>query len=216
MFIYLDESGDLGFDFTKKKTTKNFVITLLLCHTEEARNDFKKAVSRTLKNKLNNKKRKRRVNELKGTNTTLEIKKYFYRNIKNAEWDIYVLSLNKYRVERRLQGKDSKKKLYNFLARFLLEHLPLAEVSRNVELIVDRCKNKKEIRDFNQYLANCLKALLPLNTDFNISHLTSEESMQLQAVDLFSWGIFRKYEFNDKVWYDVYRRKVVFETEYLR
>jgi hypothetical protein len=23
MFIYLDESGDLGFDFTKQKTTKN-------------------------------------------------------------------------------------------------------------------------------------------------------------------------------------------------
>lgn len=39
--------------------------------------------------------------------------------------------------------------------------------------------------------------LLPLNTALNISHLTSEESAELQAVDLFSWGIFRKYENND-------------------
>ena len=27
--IFLDESGDLGFDFTKKRTTKYFVVTLL-------------------------------------------------------------------------------------------------------------------------------------------------------------------------------------------
>jgi len=26
MFIYLDESGDLGFDFTKPKTSKTFTI----------------------------------------------------------------------------------------------------------------------------------------------------------------------------------------------
>ena len=27
MFIYLDESGDLGFDFQKRKTTQKFIIT---------------------------------------------------------------------------------------------------------------------------------------------------------------------------------------------
>ena len=74
--------------------------------------------------------------------------------------------------------------------------LNLSKVQRNVELIVDRCKNKEEVRDFNQYLVNQLEALLPLNIDLNISHLTSQESTGLQAVDLFSWGIFRKYENN--------------------
>jgi len=72
------------------------------------------------------------------------------------------------------------------------------------------------VRDFNQYLVNQLEALLPLNTDLNISHLTSQESTGLQAVDLFSWGIFRKYENNDAEWYNVYQHKVRFETEYLR
>jgi hypothetical protein len=98
----------------------------------------------------------------------------------------------------------------------LLEKLPLNDVSRNVELVVDRCKNKKEVKDFNQYLINQLESLLPLNTALNISHLTSEESAELQVVDLFSWGIFRKYENNDVGWYDIYRSKIMFETEYLR
>jgi len=41
---------------------------------------------------------------------------------------------------------------------------------------VDRSKNKKEIKDFNQYLFNQMEALLPLNTTFYVSHLRSQES----------------------------------------
>ncbi len=49
MFIYLDESGDLGFDFEKRKTTKKFVITLLVCNSDAARKELDKAVRCTLK-----------------------------------------------------------------------------------------------------------------------------------------------------------------------
>lgn len=217
MFIYLDESGDLGFDFTKKKTTKKFVITLLICYSDSARREFTKTVNRTLKNKLNRKKKgSRRIMELKGTGTSIEVKKYFFKHIRNEDWSIVALALNKSRVETHLRTRSGKKKLYNFLSRFLLEKLPLQKASRNVDLVVDRCKNKEEVRDFNQYLINQFEALLPLNTDLNISHLTSHESAGLQAVDLFCWGIFRKYENNDYEWYDIYKNKVGFETEYLR
>lgn len=216
MFIFLDESGDLGFDFKKRKTTKKFVITLLVCESDETRHEFTKAIRRTLKNKLNRKKNNsRQVTELKGTGTTIDIKKYFFRNIKSDKWAIYSLVLNKVRVESHLQTKTGKKKLYNFLSRVLLEKLNLYDAKRNVELVVDRCKNKEEVRDFNLYLINQLEALLPLNTNLNISHLTSQESAGLQAVDLFSWGIFRKYEGNDYAWYTIYQHKIRFETEYL-
>ena len=217
MFIYLDESGDLGFNFKRKKTTKKFIITLLVCNSDTEQKEFSKAVRRTLKNKLNRKKKNsRRIEELKGIDTTLEIKRYFFKNIKNNNWSIYTLVLNKARVEPHLQTKIGKKKLYNFLSRFLIEKLDLSQARRNVDLVVDRCKNKEEVRDFNQYLINQLEALLPLHTDLNISHLTSQESAGLQAVDLFSWGIFRKCENDDTEWYNVYRHKVKFETEYLR
>jgi len=76
VIIFLDESGDLGFDFRKRKTTKKFVITLLVCNSDAARKEFTKAVMRTLKNKLNQKKKNsRQITELKGINTTLEIKR---------------------------------------------------------------------------------------------------------------------------------------------
>lgn len=215
MFIFLDESGDLGFDFKKRKTTKKFVITLMVCYSNGAREELRKAVKRTLKNKLKrNQKRKRSTRELKGTNTTLEVKKYFYRNIKNDDWTVYTLALDKLRVTHHLRTKVGKKKLYNFLARLLLERLELSVVGQNVELVIDRSKNKDEIRDFNEYVLNQLEGLLPLNTDLYISHLSSRESAELQATDVFSWGIFRKYEKDDTAWYDIFRERISYETEY--
>ena len=83
-------------------------------------------------------------------------------------------------------------------------------------MVVDRSKNKEETRDFNQYLFNQVEALLPLNTAFDISHLASAESAELQAADLFCWGIFRKYELDDEDWYDMFKDKIKYETEYLR
>lgn len=217
MFIYLVESGDLGFDFSKKKTTRKFVITILVCHTEEARKDIRNAVRRTLKNKLNSKKSKSRiVSELKGTRTRQPVKEYFFKAIKNTEWGIYTLALNKSRVEPHLRTLVGKKKLYNFLSRFILQKLPLGRTPSNVDLTVDRCKNTQEIWDFNQYLINHLEAILPLTTSLNISHQTSQETPELQAVDLFCWGIFRKYEFRDQGWYRIFREKIRYETEYLR
>jgi hypothetical protein len=216
MFIYLDESGDLGFDFSKQKTTKKFVITLLVCKSELSLKDFRKAIKRTIKNKLNKKKPKKQIQaELKGTKTDFKVKEYFFKQLKRADWDIYTIILNKERVFPNLQTKAGKKKLYNFLAHFIIEKLPLRTTFTNVRLIVDKSKNREEIRDFNLYMENQLQGLLPLNTGFNVDHLASENSAGLQAADLFCWGIFKKYEFGECKWYNVYSSKIRYETEYL-
>ena len=215
MYIYLDESGDLGFDFTKTKTTKKFVITLLVCDDQNANKKIQKATKRTLR-KLNRSKRKSRwIEELKGTGTTFAIKKYFFRQLRFDGWHIYTLILNKERVWPELRAKKAKPRLYNYLARQLIDKLPIRTTFTNVRLVVDRSKNIREIQDFNQYVRNQIEALLPLNTNFAIEHLISKESAGLQAVDMFCWGIFRKYEFGDCNWYRIYSSRIRYETEYL-
>lgn len=216
MFIYLDESGDLGFDYENKKPYQKFVITLLVCGSKKAADSFKTAVRRTLKNKLNHKKNnKRQIYELHATNLILPIKEYFYRQVKRQDWSIYTVILNKSRVYDHLTTKPGRKKLYNFLANFLLKQIDLSMANPAVTLVVDKCKNKAEIEDFNQYLANQLEARLPLNIPLHISHEDSTASSGLQAVDLFCWGVYRKYEHSDIEWYQHYGNKIVFETEYL-
>ncbi len=115
LVIYLDESGDLGFDFEHKRPSRKFVITLLVCDSSGVTREFRTAVRRTLKNKLNKgKKGSRIVHELKGTNTNLAIKRYFYRHAPKSGWSIYTVVVNKERVYEGLQTKHGKKKLYNF------------------------------------------------------------------------------------------------------
>lgn len=216
MFIYLDESGDLGFDFTKRNTTRKFVVTFLVCYSRPARKAFEKAVRRTLKNKLNRGKKKTRiVTELKGTKTTLQVKQYFFRHVDNNDWGIYTLALNKRRVNTDLRTKPGKEKLYNYLSNFLLQKLPLTNITGSVELAADKRKNKAEIRDFNQYLSRQLRDFLPQRANLLIRHLSSAEAAGLQAADLFCWGVFRKYEHGDISWYDIFKDKIKFETEYL-
>ena len=83
MLIYLDESGDLGFDLAKTKTTRKFTVTALVCFSQVAERDLTKAVRRTLKKKVNRSKNKSRwVEELKGTGTSLQVKQYFLRQVR--------------------------------------------------------------------------------------------------------------------------------------
>lgn len=215
MFIFLDESGDLGFDFTKQKTTKYFVITVLALDNISVQDEFRKAVRRTLKNKLNRKKNKKRiVHELKGTNTALSIKEYFYRQLPPDGWHIYSLTLNKARTKPHLQTKTGRKKLYNFLSRVLLEKVVFPQNARVVNLAIDRSKSKEEIWDFNRYLINHLEALLPLETQLNITHENSNDNPCLQAVDLFCWGIARK-NISDVAWYSFFGHRIQYQTTYL-
>ena len=46
-------------------------------------------------------------------------------------------------------------------------------------------------------------------------YLYLDESGDLQAADMFAWGIFRKYEAGDLEWYDVFKEKVSYEKLYL-
>jgi hypothetical protein len=138
--------------------------------------------------------------------------------VRNDDWKIYSIILNKERVNKNLRTSHGKRKLYNFLSRVLIEELAplLKETREKVELVVDRSKNKEEIKDFNHYLTNQLQAMLPLNVPLNIYHLNSFQTCELQAVDLFSWGIFRKFEFHDLEWYNCFSHKIDCEMEYLK
>lgn len=212
MYIYLDESGDLGFDFSKRGTSRYFVITLLVCHHQAAQKSIVQAIRRTVKNKINvRKKRIGKPCELKGTNTTLAQKDYFYRHIKSSDWALYAMVLNKRRLVR--EG-ISHSKIYNFLSRHIIEKLPLSDVTVNVRLVVDKSKNVADVFEFNHYIRSYVEGALPLRTGFTVEHLDSCEDACLQAVDLFCWGIARKYKNNDTEWYDEFKGKIEFEDMY--
>lgn len=216
MFIYLDESGDLGFDWSKPRTSAYFVITLLVCESKEVTEQFKSAVKKTLKNKILRKKGGKTEKELKGSKSNFSAKKYFHKLLPKDGWSLYSVCLNKKGVKDHLKSKQGKMRLYNFLSNFLLEKVSFPENLSSLNFVIDRCKNMDEIDEFNQYVENHLESVLPPNALLQIDHATSHENTGLQAVDLFCWGIARKNTHGSDEWYDLFRRKIAFETVYLQ
>lgn len=209
LYLYLDESGDLGFDFFSKKPSRYFTITVMMVQGVENNRRIAKSVKKTINRKLYRQKR----DELKGSKDSLEIKKYFYRQVQSIPIAIYSLTLNKKRVYENLTQK--KERVYNFIARKVLDIIPFDNASARIELVIDRSKGKYEIREFNEYLVRQLSGKIDPKIPLDIEHHVSHEYLQLQAVDLFSWGIFRKHEKNDREWFDVFKDKVRYDNVYL-
>ena len=213
--LYLDESGDLGFDFVNKKPSKHFIVTIVAVSSEEQNRQIIKAVKKTLKRKLNRKKNKKRsVEELKATGTTFEVKQYFYHQMSPIKFGIYSIILNKRRIYEQLSKQ--KERIYNYIARKVLDAIPFEKAQQTrIKLIVDKSKAMPEIKEFDTYIRRQLEARIDPHTPLDIYHRNSKEIAGLQAADLFSWGIFQKYEKKKEDWYALYKEKILFENLYL-
>lgn len=208
-FLYLDESGDLGFDFFGKRPSNFFTVTILALRGESNNRALIKAAKKTLRRKLP----KRPFVELKGSHTSIDVKRYFYGLVQSVPFGIYALTLNKRRVYENLaQRKD---RVYNFIARNVLDQVPLERASPRVMLVIDKSKSRREIGEFNDYIVRQLKGRIDPKVPLDIYHHRSQENLGLQATDLFSWGIFRKYERSDLEWFTVFEEKIRYEDRYL-
>ena len=207
-YLYLDESGDLGFDFFAKKPSKFFTVTVLTVNGIENNKRLMSAVKRTIKRKLPHKQA-----EMKGAKDSIKVKEYFYSQVSTIPFDIYSVTLNKRRVYDSLAKQ--KDRVYNFIARNVLDKIPVENATTRIEVIVDKSKSKTEIREFNEYLIRHIKGRIDPRIPLDIYHWTSHENMGIQAVDTFSWGIFRKYEKKDYKWFNIFKGKVRYDTIYL-
>jgi hypothetical protein len=213
-FLYLDESGDLGFNPDKPGRSRHFTICILAISTTTRNRTVASAVKKTLKRKLNPKgKHRRMVKELKANATSFEVKEYFFRQLSGVRFGLYALTLNKDRLYPELQKQ--KDRIYNYLARLILDQLPLENASDAVNLVLDQRKNRRERQEFNDYIKRELASRLPPGVRLRITHEDSVNNHCLQAVDLFCWGIFRKYEREDNLWFDLFQGKVRYHTLYL-
>lgn len=207
LFLYLDESGDLGFDFVNKRPSSFFVVCIL----EIEGQDKNKILSKSVKLVLRRKSYKNKpLKELKGSLTPLNIKKYFYDRIKNLKFSLYAVILDKKKSYQSLW--EDKERIYSHISYLLLEKIKMGNKPFRIQLIIDRSKSKENIRAFDRFILLQLKGRLNPAAPLSISHLDSQVNYCLQAVDLFCWGLFRKYEKNDIAWYNIFKDKVKYEN----
>lgn len=208
LYLYLDESGDLGFDFFSKKPSKYFTVTVVTIRGTENNRQLINAVKKTIKRKLPDGEA-----EMKGAKDSIAVKEYFHKQTAGIPFNIYAVTLNKQRVYDSLAKQ--KDRVYNFIARTALEKIPVEDAATRIQVIIDRSKNKREIREFNEYIIRHIKGRIDPMVPLDIYHWLSHENLGLQAADSFSWGIFRKYEKKDYEWFNVFKGNVRYDTVYL-
>jgi len=213
-YLYLDESGDLGHHIQSPGASRHFVIAVLEVIGDTNRKMIEKAMARTLNNKLRKKhsQKKNPIVEIKATTTDLTAKQYFYRHVAAIPFTISAVILKKDRFVNHLEL--NKNRVYRFITNLVLKELPIGQATTRVTLTLDRSMRSSTIQEFNARVIEQLESLIPPHVLLTINHSFSHEDKLLQAIDLFAWGIFRKYEIGDTQWYDVFKEKIVFERVY--
>lgn len=196
-YIYIDESGCLGFDFSKQGTSKYFTICLVVFKSKHQRDMAEYAIKKTLKRKLNHKKSKRQVDEIKGASTTVSVKKYLLKQIElqSGVFEVYGITFNKTNVRPDLQF--NKDRLYNYIVRILLDQLNLNALGRQINVVLDKCKTQKQIKHCNNYLLSQLQGRLELDVQVNIEHRESHLDHPLQIADIAANALQRKTEYGN-------------------
>ncbi len=204
-YIFLDESGDLGFDFEKKKTSKIFVITFLFVKNKDS-------VERIIKKVFKGFTRLERMFHSGCLHCHKEAPKVRNKvlNLLN-EKDVSIMSiyLNKKKVYTKFH--DEKHVLYNYVTNILIDRIctkKLIPTDEKINLVASRRETNKFLnQNFKDYLENEVNKSHKL--PFEISIKAPHEEKSLQVVDFASWAIFRKMEHNDEDYYNLIKQKIV-------
>lgn len=206
-YIFLDESGDLGFDKTKKRSSKYFVITFLFSNEKRPIEKVVKITHSNLK-----KQHKQRSGTLHCYHEKPITRHRMLSKLAEKDLKIMTVYLNKEKVYTRLHKE--KDVLYNFVTNILLDRIctkKLIPKNEKICLIASRKETNKFLNEnFKNYLIDQVKNNHKL--DIQVEIKTPHEEKALQAVDFLSWSIFRKYEYDDESYYDIFKAKIFEEN----
>jgi hypothetical protein len=206
-YIFLDESGDLGFNKAKQRTSKYFIITFLF--TEEKRPIEK--VVRTTHASLK-KQHKQKGGTLHCYHEKPATRTRMLNKLSQKDLKIMTVYLNKEKVYTKLHKE--KDVLYNFVTNILLDRIctkKLIPKNEKICLIASRKETNKFLNEnFKNYLTDQVRNNHKLDIEVEIK--TPHEEKSLQAVDFLSWSIFRKYEYDDESYYEIIKEKIYEEN----
>lgn len=199
-YIFMDESGDLGFNFNKEKTSQNFIIATLITKNKRP---TEKIISKIF-NSLSLRVRKSHSGVLHCNKEKphTRIKLLTLLN-KNADNSVVTICINKRKIPLKLQ--KNKLFLYSYITKILLDRIftaKLLPINEPINFIASRREtNHVSNSYFTNYITN--KILDKHRLKINVSLKRPCDEKSLQAVDFISWSSFRNYEFGEDNYYNL-------------
>ena len=198
LYVYLDESGDLGFG---QGGTKYFTIAFVIVEAPILFRRCVKAVK--IKHHIP------REVELKGNTTREVVKKDLLSRFLKLDMEVHAITVKKENVEPKLR-KDTNI-LYNYMVGLsLVERILREPAGAKVVINVDRrIISITSGFNFNQYLSYKIwYERERRDIDLEIHHLDSHQAYAIQGIDVICNSIFRKYNSNNYALFNIIRGKV--------
>jgi hypothetical protein len=204
-YIFLDESGDLGFDFSKSKTSQFFVIACVFIEN-------KRPVEKVVKKIFSGFSKK----EIKNHHGILHFykerpvtRKRVLKMLDDKDIKILFIYLNKKKVYTKLQNE--KHILYNYVTNILLDRIytnNIISIDRSIKLVASQRETNRFLNDnFCQYLES--QAINNHKASIKVIIKTPKQEKCLQVADAVSWSLFREVEHNDDSYIKIIENKII-------
>lgn len=191
-YSFIDESGDLGL-----KGSRYFIISAVSTdNPDKLRRIIKRVRQRKLKKQL------REVNEIKGNNSTPEIRKYVLSQLTKQDCELFAIAIDKNKIINK--HYETQPELYHFLCRLLLDRLPIGNDGTYYIIIDQKDTNKLIKRNFEHYVLMKFKG-----RKIKFSQLQSFADNGLLVVDFVAWAVNRKWNANDDSYFNIIYEKIV-------
>jgi Protein of unknown function (DUF3800) len=206
--IFLDESGDLGFDLTKSRTSQFFVVTCLPVRDKRL---IEKAFRRVMRG-FSPSERLRHNGTLQATKETDRTRLKLLNELVHRDVSVVAIYLNKRRVHTHLP--EEQHVLYNYVANILLDRIydkDLLSHDDPIQLIASRRESNKLLTEnFRDYLNGQVGGRPQLKIEVAVRPPQQEKG--LQAVDMVSWALFRNRENGDDSYCNVIKPVIIDES----
>jgi len=198
MYVYLDESGDLGFG---QGGTKYFTIAFVVMENPVP---FRRCVKR-----VKEKYHIPRDVELKGNTTRTLIKEDLLKRFAELDIEVHAITVKKMNVELKLR-KDTNI-LYNYmvglsLVERIMEEPPNARIVINVDRRIVAVTSGFNFNKYLRYKIWYERERQDINLE--IQHLDSHEAYTIQGIDVICNSIFKKYNSNSYKLFNIIQEKV--------
>jgi hypothetical protein len=208
-YIFLDESGDLGFDFSKKKTSKYFIIACLYISDRKI---FQRIIKNTFRG-LPPKIKRCHCGVFHCVKENRSTRENVLTRLAKTNAIIFSIILHKKNVFPELHNQ--KCRLYNYITSILLDRIYRRRLLPK-EFLIDFIASKRETNrllneNFKWYLESKVNPNNQPKIRIQIMEPCNEKA--LQVADFACWSIFRAREHDDNSYRNIIRHIITGEGE---
>lgn len=198
LYIYIDESGTMNF----RKNERYFIVCALVVSEFQG-----KGVGRVVKDMIHEKSKTHTIQELHGSQMSVEDKVAFFSHMKSQEYNLRYLVLDKYSISKDIFKNTNA--CFNYIIYLLISDLIVDNIVVTLYITVDNRNIKTGSEgSLQEYLYIELIKRGFYNRNIHVKYADSIKNKNLQAVDLFVNAMYIKYNHNKDILYNLFSEKI--------